>query len=218
MTPINTQVKAIVTDVYNTVLVTDARPREPYLTLLEALAVKDPRATLHADRAILLAQKTTLEAYAAKYAPDDLSEERFQQIITNAEDLLQKHHDAYRVRAEWPEFLILLHHYNLKLSFCSNLAQPFTQNVHEKFPEVATKIYSCECGLVKPQPEIFQLCADEMGVKPEEIIMIGDSFASDITGAKQAGFANAYWMNKGQGLNSLTDVFPMMRREKLLSL
>lgn len=42
----------------------------------------------------------------------------------------------------------------------------------EKFDEV---VLSYEVGVVKPDPEIFRLAADKLGLAPEECLMIGDT-------------------------------------------
>jgi len=42
-------------------------------------------------------------------------------------------------------------------------------------------------GFLKPHPSIFQAALDLMEVRPDEAVMVGDSFAHDIIGAHQAG-------------------------------
>ncbi|WP_285042416.1 HAD family hydrolase [Plantibacter sp. LMC-P-059a] len=44
-------------------------------------------------------------------------------------------------------------------------------------------ILSYEVGYVKPDPRIFQLAADALGVDPTECLMIGDSQHDDVGGA-----------------------------------
>jgi len=44
-----------------------------------------------------------------------------------------------------------------------------------------------EVGLSKPDPEIFRLMAERLGVLPEECLFVGDSVQYDITGAASAG-------------------------------
>ncbi|MGB4811011.1 MAG: TIGR01458 family HAD-type hydrolase [Methylophilaceae bacterium] len=39
----------------------------------------------------------------------------------------------------------------------------------------------------KPSPDFFQIAIDEIGLKPSEVIMIGDDIDSDVGGAQQAG-------------------------------
>jgi len=49
-------------------------------------------------------------------------------------------------------------------------------------------IFSDEVGIRKPHPKIFQIAARRLGVKPFEIVHIGDNLRSDVWGAKNAGF------------------------------
>ena len=56
-------------------------------------------------------------------------------------------------------------------------------------------IISEEVGINKPQPEIFRIALERNGVTADEAIMIGDSYSSDIAGAKAAGI-DQIWLRK----------------------
>jgi putative hydrolase of the HAD superfamily len=47
--------------------------------------------------------------------------------------------------------------------------------------------FSDECGIRKPDPEIFLLTLRQMGVSPEEAIHVGDDPVLDVEGARDAG-------------------------------
>ncbi len=51
-----------------------------------------------------------------------------------------------------------------------------------------------EVGMLKPDPRIFRLAANRLGVPPQACAMVGDRFERDITGAQAAGMF-AVWMN-----------------------
>lgn len=51
----------------------------------------------------------------------------------------------------------------------------------------AHTLISEEAGVNKPQPEIFRIALEMNGVAADEAVMIGDSYSSDIAGAKNAG-------------------------------
>ena len=55
----------------------------------------------------------------------------------------------------------------------------------EKYFE--TIIVSGEQGIHKPDVRIFQMACDSIGLKPEEIAFVGDTFTTDILGACQCG-------------------------------
>ena len=57
-------------------------------------------------------------------------------------------------------------------------------------------IISDEIGINKPQPQIFQIALDRNGVQASEAVMIGDSYSSDIEGAKAAGIDQIWIRNE----------------------
>ena len=52
-------------------------------------------------------------------------------------------------------------------------------------------------GLRKPAPEFFKAILKELGVKPDEVIMVGDELEVDIRGARLAGLSTI-WFNETQ--------------------
>jgi len=56
-----------------------------------------------------------------------------------------------------------------------------------------TVIDSAVVGVRKPDPAIFQLAIDKMGLRPEDIIVIGDSYKKDILPAVSLG-CQAIWL------------------------
>ena len=48
-------------------------------------------------------------------------------------------------------------------------------------------IVSGEAGVGKPNPRIFALALERLGVRPDEAVMVGDNPARDIVGAQRAG-------------------------------
>lgn len=62
-------------------------------------------------------------------------------------------------------------------------------------------IISGECGVSKPDPEIFYVAQKKLGLHPEECIFAGDNYLNDIVGAKRAGW-KTIWINKrGQDIS-----------------
>ena len=52
---------------------------------------------------------------------------------------------------------------------------------------IAGSISSAEHGYLKPHPSIFEAALRRLGVQPHESVMVGDSFAHDIEGARRVG-------------------------------
>ncbi len=90
------------------------------------------------------------------------------------------------------EMLQELQRRKLKLGIISNTFVPpsaldrhLTQEkLIEYFP---LRVYSCDVGVRKPQPKIFEVALDHLGLQPEDVLFIGDSPAADIHGARRVG-------------------------------
>ena len=49
------------------------------------------------------------------------------------------------------------------------------------------EVFSCACGLRKPDPRIYQLVCDELGVQSTEAIFVGDGANDELAGAERVG-------------------------------
>jgi putative hydrolase of the HAD superfamily len=76
----------------------------------------------------------------------------------------------------------LLEEQQEKLRFC------------ELDPFVDALVVSEEAGAIKPDPAIFHVALERLGVTAPEAVMIGDSWSADIVGARRAGI-RAVWFN-----------------------
>ncbi|MBI3358126.1 MAG: HAD family hydrolase [Nitrospirae bacterium] len=74
--------------------------------------------------------------------------------------------------------------------------------IHATFNSI---LISAEFGLRKPRKEIFLAACQSLKISPSEALFIGDSFSSDIAGAKGVGM-DAAWMNPDGA--SVKDGFP----------
>jgi putative hydrolase of the HAD superfamily len=64
------------------------------------------------------------------------------------------------------------------------------------------EFYSSETGLIKKDGSLFEFALKTIGVKPEQVVHIGDSQARDINGAKLVGM-KVIWLNpSGQSLQT----------------
>ena len=78
---------------------------------------------------------------------------------------------------------------NYKLALLSNLSphsmdKYFTQAERKKYFD--TVVVSSEVGLIKPQPEIYELTAERLGVDPSETVFI-DDYPANCDGARSTG-------------------------------
>lgn len=56
-------------------------------------------------------------------------------------------------------------------------------------------LISGQCGFAKPDARIFRLALDKLGVAPATVLHVGDSLASDVAGAHNAGIGSV-WINR----------------------
>jgi FMN phosphatase YigB (HAD superfamily) len=56
-------------------------------------------------------------------------------------------------------------------------------------------LLSSECGLLKPDPAMYHLAARRLGLAPSSLVMVGDSLADDVRGARAAGL-RAIWLRR----------------------
>jgi len=83
----------------------------------------------------------------------------------------------------------------LKVGICSNLANPYVPVVREIFPDLDGYAFSCELGVMKPNPAIYQAVCNQMKVEPGSyfgngagrVLMIGDSGRCDRDGPRLIG-------------------------------
>ena len=54
-------------------------------------------------------------------------------------------------------------------------------------PLVDVVVFSCLVGMRKPDPRIYQLIAERLGVTPEECLFIGDGGSEELSGALSVG-------------------------------
>lgn len=58
-------------------------------------------------------------------------------------------------------------------------------------------VVSEDVGISKPDPGIFRVALDRLGIAPAEAVMVGDSWSADVLGARAAGI-RAVWFNPGR--------------------
>ena len=57
-------------------------------------------------------------------------------------------------------------------------------------------VESAEVGIRKPDSRIFEMGVQRLGLRPDEVVVVGDSFRKDVVPAKEAG-CHAVWL-KGE--------------------
>jgi len=80
-----------------------------------------------------------------------------------------------------------LRRYSLKLGLVSNGIRDLREFVAHHRLDVDAIVDSRTHGRVKPHPTIFQAALDRLGVGAQEAVMVGDSLAEDVDGARALG-------------------------------
>jgi HAD superfamily hydrolase (TIGR01509 family) len=76
----------------------------------------------------------------------------------------------------------------VRIGVCSNLALPYGPPLLSALPDAPDAvILSYEVGLVKPDPAIFRLVCDRLGLRPAEILFVGDTPSADVEGPRTVG-------------------------------
>lgn len=101
----------------------------------------------------------------------------------------------------------LLKDHGIKAGICSNLASPYGPKVREIFPHIDGYAFSFEAGVMKPDPSIYRLVCDQLGVEPGHyfsdrtgrVLMIGDSQSCDRDGPRAVGVTGFHLDRTGRG-------------------
>ncbi|WP_084652418.1 HAD family hydrolase [Bosea sp. BIWAKO-01] len=95
---------------------------------------------------------------------------------------------SIQLRPGMAVFWAALRRADLRIGVCSNLAQPYAEPLLAILPGIPDAlVLSFEVGFIKPQPEIFHCVREELGLRAEQILFIGDTPEADILGPRAVG-------------------------------
>ena len=122
------------------------------------------------------------------------------------------HHHHFEMYDDVPEALLTLHERGLRLGLISNshrsLASFQTHFALDRLMSVS--VSSVEFGVMKPDPRIFQEALDRMHVPADQAVMVGDSLAHDVHGARQVGMRGV-WLDRSQNGTVDDPTIPVIR-------
>lgn len=95
--------------------------------------------------------------------------------------------------------LVSLKQRGIKIGLISNLATPYKASIkllglEEYFDAI---ILSCDAGVAKPAPSIYQLALEQLGSSSAETVMVGDSYKSDVLGPGNIGITGIHLVRNG---------------------
>ena len=135
--------------------------------------------------------------------------------------------NMYRFAVLKDETIDVLERLKGKYKLCI-LSNGFSFSQHNKIKQVKIEDYfdvilvSGDLSFKKPETEIFEYAAQQLGVKCEECLMIGDVFASDILGAIRAGMTPVWILEDterpaldyhGYRIEKLDQIFDILEKE-----
>jgi putative hydrolase of the HAD superfamily len=116
-------------------------------------------------------------------------------LVRETERLFELFAGAARIRRGAAALLVALRARGARLGLVSNTNSIAARAIDRLglAPLVDAIVLSCDVGICKPDPRIFERTARELGVAPAEVIVVGDSLRSDVRGATAAGMS-AVWL------------------------
>ena len=103
--------------------------------------------------------------------------------------------EVYSKRKLYPEVISVLNtlkNIGVRMGVVSNTTNPRFMKENEMKavglkPYFEFAIYSSDTPYRKPHPSIFELAIENLKMKPEEILFVGDNISLDVVGAKNVG-------------------------------
>lgn len=118
----------------------------------------------------------------------------------------------FHLYEEVPEVLRELYGIGCRLGLISNSHRCLSlfQSHFELEGLIAAAVSSHEHGYMKPHPSIFEAALKLLEAEPQEAVMVGDSFAHDIQGARRLGMKGVLVSRSGRSAPAPGDV-PIIR-------
>lgn len=175
-------IQAVVFDAFGTLLKI-GETRHPYRRLQKLLRALG-RENEANDRYLMMEKNLGLAGFAAEVGyevPTDL--------LADLERDLFHELASIRLYKDVVPTLDALRAIGLKIGVCSNLAAPYGLPVRLLLPDLNCYALSYEVGAIKPRPEIYRYCLDQLGVDAGSALFIGDTPDADVDGPKSIGMS-----------------------------
>lgn len=110
--------------------------------------------------------------------------ERFAAIEADLEAELE----SIQLRPAMDRAWLAVQRAGLRIAVCSNLAAPYEAPLVRLLPGQPDALaLSFQVGLLKPEPEIYHLVCNQLGLAPSEVLFTGDSLPADVVGPSAIG-------------------------------
>jgi len=134
----------------------------------------------------LVAVEVPVRRLARKLNPK-VTEAQIQEVLTTRPSRFR--HTLMNVEAETLEGLRSLRRLGYKLGLISNCGKDEIASWQESplAPLFDSVLFSCAVKLKKPDPRIYQLAANKLGVEPGQCLYVGNGGSDEFAGARRAG-------------------------------
>ncbi|KVW37296.1 HAD family hydrolase [Burkholderia ubonensis] len=197
-------VHAVVFDAFGTLCELETK-RQPFVKL--ARACRRPRDVLYA----VMTRPLGLRAAAAEFAPAFVGVE-----FLEAELALEL--DGIRLFPDARECLMTLNEAGVKIGIVSNLAEPYAEPLLRMLPFRVDCACSFALGYLKPDPRIFAWICTRMGVAPAGVVMVGDTFSVDYSGATSFGMRAIHLDRTGDSRHAVPTVRTLSKLAGMLGI
>lgn len=182
-------IRGVIFDVYGT-LAEIRNKTSPYRKLLE-LGEAQGRPRQPVDAELIMSRPLGLSEAATNLGITLTNNER-QQL----ESLLAAEVESIELFDDVATSLQHLQQRGLKLALCSNLAAPYAQPIAEVLPiSLDAYTWSFSAGAIKPTASIYLHTCEALGLSPQEVVMVGDTYDADVAGPINAGL-QAIWLRR----------------------
>jgi HAD superfamily hydrolase (TIGR01549 family) len=189
------KIKGIIFDLYGTLAFINKRT-ETFKKLIEMLTGNDPK-SITALKKIILTNELKIADLVALVNP------RMEIDIDKFETETKDEVNSTKVYPDTCSLLQTIRDRHYKIGLISNL------DIYFKAPFfdlglstlVDSYVFSCEVGMKKPDRKIYEIALNQLGLAPNEALMVGDSIQSDYYGPKAMGI-NAILLNRSNELLS----------------
>ena len=160
-------------------------------TLVEITDKRQPfRALLQGGVTGLTAEEVLTKPLNLREVAAGVSHEPGEGSLAELEADLRAECASVRLRPGIAEVWQSLRERGLRIAVCSNLALPYGSPLLSALPDTPEAvILSYEVGLAKPDPVIFHLVCDRLGLQPAEILFVGDTSSADTDGPQAIGMS-----------------------------
>ncbi len=185
MTKLNS-IKAVAFDVFGTIVEIGDK-RRPYKQLMQKIYEAGREKNLK-DAELLMSTNIAFSDVPSLFDTNISSED-----VSFLEKELLSELSTIKLYPEVLSTLTRLKEAGYKIGLCSNLALPYAKPVTDLLPfELDAYAWSFEVGAIKPEEKIYHRLCDTLNCRPNDVVMVGDTFEADYLGSRNLGMQSFF--------------------------